>query len=86
MAPISSHSTEREGNEHPPKRFRPRWYPPPFRAQNGPGKWRMSEVSRVIFRSTRSVGSGTPEAIACSDANPDGAVGETPGEHNQGDD
>ena len=45
----------------------------------------MSEVSRVLFRFTRSVGSGAPEAIACSDANPDGAVGETPGEHNQGD-
>ena len=46
----------------------------------------MSEVSRVTSRFTRSVGSGAPEAIACSDTNPDGAVGETPGEPNQGDD
>ena len=47
---------------------------------------RTSEVNRVLSRLTRSLGSGALEAIACSDVDPEGALGETPREHNQGDD
>ncbi|MDE0132815.1 MAG: hypothetical protein OXQ32_11205 [bacterium] len=43
-------------------------------------------MNRVLSRLTRSLGSGALEAIACSDVDPEGALGETPREHNQGDD
>ncbi|MDE0120693.1 MAG: hypothetical protein OXS33_03050 [bacterium] len=46
----------------------------------------MSEVNGVSSRLTRSLGSGALEAMARSDVDPDRAIGETPGEHNQGDD